>query len=40
MRDNPVVTTKGREGIQASPSGSGSNAPNKNQFYAPKTHGD
>ncbi|XP_049381282.1 uncharacterized protein LOC125845795 [Solanum stenotomum] len=34
MRDCPMLTAKGREGKQAPPSGSNSNAPKQNCFYA------
>ncbi|XP_049410554.1 uncharacterized protein LOC125873704 [Solanum stenotomum] len=34
MRDFPMPATKGREGNEAPPNSSGSNAPKHNQFYA------
>ncbi|XP_049374797.1 uncharacterized protein LOC125839853 [Solanum verrucosum] len=37
MRDFPVLAAKEREGKQATPSGSRSNAPKQNRFYALQT---
>jgi len=35
-----MLTPKGREGNQATPSGLGSNAPKKDHFYALQIHGE
>ncbi|XP_049360778.1 uncharacterized protein LOC125825494 [Solanum verrucosum] len=40
MRDCPILVTKGRENKQAPPSGSNSNAPKQNRFYALQSRGD
>ncbi|KAH0743245.1 hypothetical protein KY290_031238 [Solanum tuberosum] len=40
MRDCPMLVTKGREGKQAPPSGSGPNAPKHNRLYALQTRGE
>ncbi|WMV43118.1 hypothetical protein MTR67_036503 [Solanum verrucosum] len=40
MRDCPMLKVKGREGKQATPSGSGLNAPKQNRFYALQTRGE
>uniref|UniRef100_M0ZUK6 Gag-pol polyprotein n=1 Tax=Solanum tuberosum TaxID=4113 RepID=M0ZUK6_SOLTU len=40
MRDCPMIMAKGREGKHATPSGSGSNAPKQNRFYALQTRGE
>ncbi|XP_049345496.1 uncharacterized protein LOC125810024 [Solanum verrucosum] len=40
MRDFPMLMAKGREGKQAPPSGSNSNASKQNHFYALQSRGD
>ncbi|KAK4733737.1 hypothetical protein R3W88_007998 [Solanum pinnatisectum] len=40
LKDCPTRTTKGREGNQAPPSGSNSDAPKKNRFYALQLRND
>ncbi|KAK4706804.1 hypothetical protein R3W88_033636 [Solanum pinnatisectum] len=40
LKDCPTCTTKGRDDKQTPPSGSNSNAPKKNCFYALQSRGD